>query len=76
VVCSALLLNENNAMQFSVVDVADFRFGPYVAPSAHIPASGAVDPINNPPNSYDIQQAGQDDISNQNLQTIGGIGGS
>jgi prepilin-type N-terminal cleavage/methylation domain-containing protein len=75
VVCSALLLNENNAMQFSVVDVADFRVRPYVVLSA-IPASGAVDPINNPPNSYDIQQAGQDDISNQNLQTIGGIGGS
>ena len=28
------------------------------------------------PTTYDVFQAAQDDISNQNLQAIGGIGGS
>jgi hypothetical protein len=75
-VCAALLLNENNAMQFGL-DVADFT-----APASQgfvsaiaLPTVSSNDPINNP-NSYDIQQAGQDDISNHSLQTTGGIGGS
>jgi hypothetical protein len=71
----ALICNENNAMPFGL-DVVDFTL------SSTIPSAKTV--INdNPslldpeqPSSSDLIQAAQDDISNQNLQVTGGIGGS
>ena len=36
----------------------------------------SVQLIRRNPSSYDLQQAAQDDISNQNLAAVGAIGGS
>jgi prepilin-type N-terminal cleavage/methylation domain-containing protein len=63
---SALIANENNAMPFGL-DVADFIVDATIQ-------KANIDPTT--PQSLDIQQAAQDDISNQNLQATGGIGGS
>jgi prepilin-type N-terminal cleavage/methylation domain-containing protein len=68
----SLIVNENNAMPLGL-DLADFTASAYVQ-STTIPATGSGDPTN--PNSYDIQQAAQDDISNHNIQAGGSIGGS
>jgi type II secretory pathway pseudopilin PulG len=61
---TALIYNENSAMSYSF-DYTDPNNPPYV-PSG----SGT---ITSPSVSYDLQQNGQDDISNHNLQTsVGG----
>jgi len=67
----ALILNENNAMQFGL-DVADFTANATIQ-SATISGGSSNDPAN--PNSFDIQLAGQDDITNHSLHSAGGIGG-
>src|SRR5262249_51485901 len=61
-----LIYNENNAMPFGT-DVADFTGDARIQ-------QPAIDGTT--PQSLEIQQAAQDDISNQNLQATGGIGGS
>jgi prepilin-type N-terminal cleavage/methylation domain-containing protein len=76
VAVQALIANENNAMPFAL-DVADFTKSATLS-NVTIPVNttnpSSDDPTN--PNSYDLQQAAQDDISNQNLSAVGGIGGS
>ena len=67
-----LIANENNAMPFAL-DVADFTLHAQLQSTA-ITGPPTGDPSN--PNSADLQQAAQDDISNQNLMAVGGIGGS
>ena len=68
---------ENNAMQFGT-DAFDSSKGttsaPYIASGTTIPANSSGDPTH--PSSYDIQQAGQDDITNHNLGSTATIGGS
>jgi len=71
---SQLLANENNALPFSIWDgVADFTANAVIQQTtiSSVPSS---DPTR--PSSYDLQQAAQDDISNHNLQSTVGIGGS
>jgi prepilin-type N-terminal cleavage/methylation domain-containing protein len=73
-VATALIANENNALPFSVFDgVADFTMNPSLQ-SLTIPYNPSSNPSN--PTSSDLLNAAQDDISNQNLQATGGIGGS
>ncbi len=71
----ALIANENNAMQFGL-DVADFTATATIA-NLTIPVNPAspssVDPTT--PTSFDIQLAGQDDITNHSLSAAGGLGG-
>jgi hypothetical protein len=69
-----LIANENSALPFGL-DVIDFT-GTTLQITSPTTISGPSS--NNPvaPNSFDIQQAAQDDISNQNLMATGGIGGS
>ena len=67
-----LIANENNAMPFAL-DVADFT-AQATLQSTTIVGTSSNDPTN--PNSFDLQQAAQDDISNQNLMAVGAIGGS
>ncbi len=69
----ALIANENNAMPFSINDVADFTQHASIQ-STTVGYNPGTDPTN--PTSYDLLQAAQDDISNQNLQTTVAIGGS
>jgi prepilin-type N-terminal cleavage/methylation domain-containing protein len=69
---AALIANENNAMQFGL-DAVDFTSGTSIGIS-NVGTTSSNDPLN--PNTFDIQQAGQDDIGNHNLQATGGIGGS
>jgi prepilin-type N-terminal cleavage/methylation domain-containing protein len=80
-----LIANENNAMQFSLdmfPNLSGLGPGGSTSYNVHSPGSppsfnssnSSVDPTN--PGSWDVQQAGQDDISNHNLQATGGIGGS
>jgi hypothetical protein len=74
-----LIANENNAMQFGLdfIDTSGLGFmssgtiqtGVIVPP----PPSHAPDPNN--PISYEIQMAGQDDITNHNVGSAGGLGG-
>jgi hypothetical protein len=59
---AGLIYNENNAMPY----VFDYSGTPYV------PTGSAT--ISSPSASYDLQQNGQDDISNHNLQSS--VGGS
>ena len=71
-----LIANENNAMPFSL-DVADFTLSATVTgTSIPVNTSNPSSPDPTQPNSYDLQQAAQDDISNQNLMAVGAIGGS
>jgi type II secretory pathway pseudopilin PulG len=67
----ALIANENNAMQFGL-DVADFTVNATIQ-NAGIAGLSSNDPTN--PNSLDVQLAGQDDITNHNLYSTGGLGG-
>jgi prepilin-type N-terminal cleavage/methylation domain-containing protein len=76
-----LIVNENNAMPFGLdlfPPVPPPKPGGFVdnptIPTTTIGTTSSVDPTT--PTSYDIQQAAQDDISNQNLQAGGSIGGS
>jgi prepilin-type N-terminal cleavage/methylation domain-containing protein len=67
---TALIYNENSAMPYSL-DLIDYTNHAYTSAPATITGPGGIDPLN--PNSYDLQQNGQDDISNHNLQTsVGG----
>ncbi len=85
-----LIANENNALTFSVanvpvpvghppwqprtgMDLTDFTVSETV-PSGPVPTATSFDP--DYPSTYDLLQAGQDDISNQNRQATGGPGGS
>jgi prepilin-type N-terminal cleavage/methylation domain-containing protein len=70
---SSLISFENNAMQFGT-DVFDSSHGGFIAAGTTIPANPSLDPTH--PSSYDIQQAGQDDISNHNIGSTATIGGS
>jgi hypothetical protein len=76
----ALIANENNALPFSIHDVVDFTTSATISgpPYPTIPVNTASPSSNNPtnPSSYDLQQAAQDDITNQNLSAVGNIGGS
>jgi prepilin-type N-terminal cleavage/methylation domain-containing protein len=71
-----LIANENNAMPFGL-DVADFTVNAVIQ-NLSIPVNAASPSSGNPnaPTSFDLQQFAQDDISNQNLQGTGVIGGS
>jgi prepilin-type N-terminal cleavage/methylation domain-containing protein len=76
-VAQALIANENNAMPFGFdifPNAGGFAGNATLPALTPIPYGSSNDPTN--PNSYDIQQAGQDDITNHNLQATGGIGGS
>jgi prepilin-type N-terminal cleavage/methylation domain-containing protein len=71
---TALIFNENNALPFGL-DVVNFTQNASIpVANTTIPYNPSVDPTN--PSSSDLLQAAQDDISNQNLQATGGIGGS
>jgi hypothetical protein len=77
---TALIANENNAMPFSVgsragMDVVDFTVTATIASGS---TAVSYNPSNDPtqPSSSDLIQAAEDDISNQNLVSTGGIGGS
>jgi len=71
-----LIANENNAMPFAL-DVADFTANAVIQSlTIAPPPANAPAPDPNSRSSYDLQQAAQDDISNQNLAATGGIGGS
>jgi hypothetical protein len=67
----SLIANENVAMQFGL-DFVDFTQSAVIQNSA-ISGISSNDP--NIPNSVDIQNAGQDDITNHNVQSAGGLGG-
>ncbi len=74
---SYLIANENNALPFAL----DLLGGGTAGFQGHvtIPTTSFSNvPSNDPthPSSYDLQQSAQDDISNQNLQSVSGIGGS
>jgi type II secretory pathway pseudopilin PulG len=74
-----LIANENNAMPFGWTALApdvDFTTNAYITiPGVSYPLSGpSVDPAH--PTSFDVFQAAQDDITNQNVQSTGGFGGS
>jgi hypothetical protein len=79
-----LIANENNALPFAL-DLLGGGITGFttkeripVSPGQTYPQIIGTKPSDDPthPNSYDLQQAGHDDISNHNLQAIGGIGGS
>ena len=74
----ALIANENNALPFSIHDVVDFTTSARIPGQPTIPVSTTNPSTNDPtnPSSYDLQQAAQDDISNQNLSAVSNIGGS
>jgi hypothetical protein len=76
----ALIANENNAMQFGLdlIDPSGHGFtNSATIQNTRIPVDptnpSSVDPTT--PTSFDIQLAGQDDITNHNLQSAGGLGG-
>jgi hypothetical protein len=73
---SSLLANENNAMTFGMdLFSGSGGFASNVSVSSTtFTNTSSSDPTN--PTTYDLQQAGQDDISNHNLQSAGAIGGS
>jgi prepilin-type N-terminal cleavage/methylation domain-containing protein len=74
----ALIANENNALPFSIHDVVDFTTSATIPSLLSIPVNTTNPSSNDPtnPSSYDLQQAAQDDISNQNLSAVSHIGGS
>ncbi len=74
-----LIANENNALPFALDLLGGGTAG--FTTTVSVPVAGesfTAVPSNDPtrPSSYDLQQAAQDDITNHNLQTTGGIGGS
>jgi len=76
-----LIANENNAMPFGWHSTGPNTFAPDVdfMSSAPIGLSNIqynVLSIPSYPTTYEVFQAAQDDITNQNLQATGGIGGS
>ncbi len=74
---SFLIANENNAMPFGLDlvggTIAGFTTTVTISTNAFSNVT-STDPSH--PSSYDLQQSAQDDISNQNLQSVSGIGGS
>ena len=62
-----LIANENNALGWNPTEMGDFT-------SSAVYTTTTIDATT--PFSQAIQQAAQDDISNQNLPNTGGIGGS
>jgi hypothetical protein len=65
---SAYIANENNALPFVVGEMGDFT-------TSDSYTAQAIDSVNTPA-SFTLQQAAQDDISNQNLAATGNVGGS
>jgi prepilin-type N-terminal cleavage/methylation domain-containing protein len=64
IAATALIYNENSAMPY----LFDYTANAYIpSGSGTITGPGSLDALN--PNSFDLQQNGQDDISNHNLQT-------
>jgi type II secretory pathway pseudopilin PulG len=74
-----LIANENNALPFAM-DVLGGGIAGFTAHAMYPNGGGSfgANPSNDPthPSSYDLRQSAQDDITNQNLQTTGAIGGS
>ncbi len=79
-----LITNENNAMPFgwhstgpnTYAPDVDFMSSATIAFPGSPNVSGAPSPDPTHPTTYDLFIGAQDDITNQNLQAIGGIGGS
>lgn len=81
-----LIANENNAMPFGWTSGApdvDFISSATIPSGSSTTMPKGVSTINynvlnipSYPTTYEVFQAAQDDITNQNLQTTGGIGGS
>ena len=76
-----LIANENNAMPFGWHSTGTNTYAPDVdfMSSAPIGSSNIqynVLSIPSYPTTYEVFQAAQDDITNQNLEATGGIGGS
>jgi prepilin-type N-terminal cleavage/methylation domain-containing protein len=73
-----IIANENNAMPFGWTAGApdvDFISNSVIAGSPPtISYNPSADPTH--PTSFDLFQAAQDDLTNQNLQSTGGVGGS
>ena len=77
IISAHLIANENIAMPFGwgtsgLLDV-DFIGNATIGISA-VSGGPSLDPTH--PSSYDLFNAAQDDITNQNLQAVGGVGGS
>jgi hypothetical protein len=72
-----LIFNENNALPFAM-DLFGGGTAGFTTNGSITNTSFVYGPSNDPlhPSSYDLLQAGQDDISNHYLQATGGIGGS
>jgi hypothetical protein len=74
---SAMIYNENNALQFGLelLPGGGFMTSPTI-PNAgtKFTTQSTYDPTN--PHTYEIQQAGQDDVTNHNVQSLGGFGGT
>lgn len=73
-----LIANENSALPFGL-DLIDFTVTGgiswnYNSPVVISASASSIDPNN--PMSFDIQQSSQDDITNHNLSTTVGVGGS
>jgi len=68
-----LIANENSAMRFGL-DLVDFTASLAIPAGATIVQTAASGNLVNP-TSYDIQIAGQDDITNHTVQSAGGLGG-
>jgi hypothetical protein len=70
-----LIANENVAMPFSTADVDFTANSNYAFPGfPSVPATSSLDPTH--PATFDLFQGAQDDITNQNLEAVGGVGGS
>jgi hypothetical protein len=76
VIASYLIANENNALPFALdlVGGAPGFTATVTIPTAFFGTTTSGDPAR--PSTYDLRQAAQDDISNHNLQSVSGIGGS
>jgi prepilin-type N-terminal cleavage/methylation domain-containing protein len=74
-----LIANENNALPFALDLLGGGTTGftgtvAFPSASASFGNVSSGDPTR--PSSYDLRQSAQDDISNHNLQSVSGIGGS
>jgi prepilin-type N-terminal cleavage/methylation domain-containing protein len=79
-ISTLLIANENNAMPFGwssgAPDVDFTQASPKGAPIGLSTINYNVQSIPSYPTTYETFQAAQDDITNQNLEATGGIGGS
>ena len=71
-----LIANENLAMPFSTLDAQDFTKNATYNFAGYPTISGSPSSDPTHPSSYDLFIGAQDDITNQNIQAVGGIGGS